>query len=338
MKKGITIKDIAQKLNMSISTVSKALHKDSSISTLTKERVEKLADEWDYVPNEAARHFKLSKTFTLGLIIPDLLDQFFVLAINGVEKIATQEKYNIIVSQSHEDAAHEEKIVNTMIRNRVDGLIIAISKNTNNMSSFQKLINIGIPVVFFARPPKAAFYNYVTTNNEDGVMKAMEFLFKKGHKRIAHIMGPESLSVSQLRFEEYKKSLQQHNIVFDPSLVKIVDLTPEVTFDAMQQLMKMKAPPTAIFTFKNYISLDAINYLKIKKPGLLKKIDFVGFGNLPLIRHLDHKPAASIEENSYEMGEEAARLIFQHIHSEDSGNPVSIKKIQIPCKLVIHKK
>jgi len=85
MKKGVTIKDIAQKLNMSISTVSKALHKDSSISTLTKERVEKQADEWNYVPNEAARHFKLSKTFTLGLIIPDLLDQFFVLAINGVE-------------------------------------------------------------------------------------------------------------------------------------------------------------------------------------------------------------------------------------------------------------
>ena len=338
MKKGVTIKDIAQKLNMSISTVSKALHKDSSISTLTKERVEKLADEWDYVPNEAARHFKLNKTFTLGLIIPDLLDQFFVLAINGVEKIAVHEKYNIIISQSHEDAAHEEKIVNTMIRSRVDGLIIAISKNTNDMGSFQKLVNIGIPVVFIARPPKAAFYNYVTANNEDGAMKAMEFLFKKGHKRIAHIMGPESLSVSQLRFEGYKKSLQQHNIVFDPSLVKIVDLTPEATFNAMQQLMKMKAPPTAIFTFKNYISLDAINYLKKKDPAQLKKIDFVGFGNLPLIRHLDHKPAASIEENSYEMGEEAARLIFQHIHSEDSGNPASIKKIQIPCSLVVHKK
>ncbi|HKB43239.1 MAG TPA: LacI family DNA-binding transcriptional regulator [Chitinophagaceae bacterium] len=338
MKKGVTIKDIAQKLNMSISTVSKALHKDSSISTLTKERVEKQADEWNYVPNEAARHFKLNKTFTLGLIIPDLLDQFFVLAINGVEKIAIQEKYNIIISQSHEDAVHEEKIVNTMIRNRVDGLIIAISKNTNDMSSFQKLINIGIPVVFFARPPKANFYNYVTANNEDGAMKAMEFLFKKGHTRIAHIMGPESLSVSQLRFEGYKKSLQQHNIVFDPALVKMVDLTPEATFNAMQQLMKMKSPPTAIFTFKNYISLDAINYLKTKSPAQLKKIDVVGFGNLPLIRHLDHKPAASIEENSYEMGEEAARLIFQHIQSEDSGNPVSIKKIQIPCRLVIHKK
>jgi len=337
MKRGVTIKDIAQKLNMSISTVSKALHKDSSISTLTIERVEKLADEWNYVPNEAARHFKLNKTFTLGLIIPDLLDQFFVLGINGVEKIAVQEKYNIIVSQSHEDAELEEKIVNTMICNRVDGVIIAITKNTNDMFSFQKLINIGIPVVFFARSPKATFYNCVATNNEDGVMKGMEFLFKKGHTRIAHIMGPESMPVSQLRFEGYKKSLQKHNIVFDPSLVKAVDLTPEATFKAMQQLMKMKAPPTAIFTFKNYISLDAITYLKKKDPALLQKIDFVGFGNLPLIRHLDHKPAASIEENSFEMGEEAARLIFQHIHSEDVGKPALIKKIQIPCRLVIHK-
>src|SRR5437762_2827499 len=123
MKKGVTLKDIATRLNMSISTVSKALSGDASISELTKQRVIKLSSDWNYVPNEAARHFKLNKTFTLGLIIPDLLDQFFVLAINGVEQIAAQQKYNVIVSQSHEDAAHESKIVDIMIRNRVDGVI-----------------------------------------------------------------------------------------------------------------------------------------------------------------------------------------------------------------------
>ncbi len=109
MKKGVTLKDIAKRLNMSISTVSKALSKDTSISTLTKERVHKQAQEWNYIPNESARNFKLNKSFTVGLIIPNLLDEFYVLAINGVESIAEKEKYNVILSQTHEDVANEEK-------------------------------------------------------------------------------------------------------------------------------------------------------------------------------------------------------------------------------------
>ena len=124
----VTIKDIAAKLNMSFSTVSKALNNDPSISTPTRERVKQLAADWNYIPNEAARHFKLNKTFTLGLIIPNMLDQFFVLAINGAEKIAARENYNVIISQSHEDPTNEERIVDLMKRNRVDGLIVVITK------------------------------------------------------------------------------------------------------------------------------------------------------------------------------------------------------------------
>jgi LacI family transcriptional regulator len=336
MKKGVTLKDIAVKLHMSISTVSKALSGDLSISELTKERVKKLAGEWNYVPNEAARHFKLNKTFTLGLIIPDLLDQFFVLAINGVEEVAAQEKYNVIVSQSHEDVAHENKIIDIMIRNRVDGVIVAITKNTNDMSSFYKLIDIGIPVVFFSRSPQEPSFNYVSANNEDGAMKAMEYLFKKGHKRIAHIMGPTSMQVSQIRFEGYKKALHKHHIAFDASLCKVVDLTTASTHKAMNLLMKIKSPPTAIFTFKNYISLDVIHYLKKNYPSRLKKIDLVGFGNLPLLQYLDHKPSASIEENSYAMGLEAAQLLFRNINLQESEEKEISHHIKVPCKLVIH--
>ncbi|MFI5130657.1 MAG: LacI family DNA-binding transcriptional regulator [Chitinophagales bacterium] len=337
MKKGVTIKDIALKLNMSVSTVSKALNNDLSISTPTKDRVKQLADDWNYIPNEAARHFKLSKTFTLGLIIPDMLDQFFVLAINGAEKIAAKEKYNVIISQSHEDPANEERIVDLMKRNRVDGLIVVITKKTQDMSPFLNLKNIGIPVVFFARPPKDDSFDYVTADNEGGALKATEYLINQGHQRIGHLMGPECMAVSQLRLQGYKTALQMNNIGFDPGLVQAVDLTEESTFLAMSQFMKMPSPPTGIFTFKNYISLDAIEYLKKNFPGMVNKIDFAGFGNLPLFRYLDHKPVASIEESSYEMGEEAARLLFQFIKEEDSMTMRAVQHIQIHCKLVVHK-
>ncbi|MGI8581987.1 MAG: LacI family DNA-binding transcriptional regulator, partial [Chitinophagaceae bacterium] len=334
--KGVTLKDIATKLNMSISTISKALSNDSSISILTRERVHKLAQEWNYIPNESARHFKLNKSFTIGLIIPDLLDQFYVLAINGVESIAEKEKYNVILSQSHEDVDKEEKITNVMISNRVDGVIVAITKNTFNMLLFQKLLSVGIPVVCIAREPTDHSFNYVLSDNKNGALKATEFLVKKKHSRIAHIMGPINMQTCQDRFEGYKLALQKHRISFDADLVKTVDFTKEATTKAMKELMKLKSPPTAIFTFKNYITIDAIEFLKTKHPEKLDVIDFVGFGNLPLLQYMDYKPAAVIDENSFEMGIKSAQLLFKIIHEENQESNVTQQNIQIPCKLIVY--
>jgi Transcriptional regulators len=317
---------------MSISTVSKALSNDINISALTKERVQNLATEWNYIPNESARHFKLNKSFTIGLILPDLLDQFYVLAINGVEEIAEKEKYNVIVSQSHEEVEKEQKITNLMISNRVDGVIVAITKNTTDMQLFQKLNSFGIPVVCISRRPADHSFNYVLSDNKEGALKATEFLIKKKHKRIAHLMGPAHMQTSKERLEGYKLALQKHNISFDPELVRTVDFTRESTVKAMKQLLKLKSPPTAIFSFKNYITIDAIEFLKIKYPDKLSKIDFVGFGNLPLLQYMDHKPVAVIDENSFEMGRKAAELLFKIIREESTGS----QHIQTPCKLIVY--
>lgn len=336
MNKAITLKDLAAKLNMSVSTVSKALNDNALISSITRSRVKKLASEWNYTPNEVARHFKLNKTFTVGLIIPNMLDQFYALAINGVEDIAGTEKYNVIVSQSHENPEKEEKIVELMKRNRVDGLIIAITKETQDMTLFHKLENIGIPVVFFARPPKDNSFDSVTADNESGAFEATDFLIKKGHKRIAHLMGPVSMEVSHIRFNGYKKAMQKNNIYFDPDLVKVVTLTTKSTFKTMVELMKLKNPPTGIFAFKNYLSLDAIEYFKRNNPSKIKKVDFTGFGKLPLLQYLDKKPAASIDENSYQIGLEAARLLFNKIDAHDKERTTISQQIKVPGKLVVH--
>ncbi|HZH97265.1 MAG TPA: LacI family DNA-binding transcriptional regulator [Flavisolibacter sp.] len=337
MKKGVTIKDIANKLNMSFSTVSKALNNDKSISAFTKQRVHRLAAEWQYVPNESARHFKLNKSFTIGLIIPTLLDQFYVLAINGVESEAEKEKYNVILSQTGEEVANEERISNVMIRNRVDGVIVAITKNTANMLHFEKLVSIGIPVVCIAREPASPSFYYVSSDNFEGAYKATAFLIKKGHRRIAHLMGPASMGTAQVRLAGYKQALEKNRLAIDPHLIKVVDFTEQSTVGAMKELMKLQNPPSGIFSFKNYINLDAIAFLKKKYLDRLGSIDFVGFGNLPLLQYLDHKPIASIEESSYEMGEAAADLLFRMIKAESIDLADVKQQIQIPCKLVVHK-
>lgn len=336
MKRGVTLKDIASKLNMSISTVSKSLSNHRSISKLTKERVNKLANEWSYIPNESARHFKLNKTFTIGLILPDLLDQFFIAAINGVEEIAEKENYSIILTQTHEDVAKEKRAANVMIKNRVDGLIVAITKNTVDMALFENFKSVGIPIMCFVREPQTHSFNCVSINNKEGAFKATNFLIKKGHKRVAHIMGPETLQISRLRYEGYAEALKKNKIPLDKEMVKSVDFSKAETEKAMLELINLASPPTAVFTFKNYITLDAIRFLKKNFPKKLEAIDFTDFGNLSLFEYLEKKPQASIQEDFYEVGRKAAILLFKMINEENKIDNKTPVNIEIPCKLVIH--
>jgi DNA-binding LacI/PurR family transcriptional regulator len=335
MKKGVTLKDMAIKLNMSFSTVSKALSNDESISQPTKERVRKLAKDWDYVPNEAARHFKQNKSYTLVFIVPDLLDQFYGLAVNGVEKVAEQHQYNVIVSQSHEDPVKESHIVDVMISNRVDGVIVTITRHTQNFAPFQKLINNGIPVVFFSRTPSLQEFDSVSSDNEEGARKAVEFLLKNGHRRIAHLKGPAGIQASHQRLQGYKDALQSADITYDPTLVREIDFSVSSTYAAIEALLLLQPAPTGFFIFKNYVSLDVIHFLKSIRSNA-KDIEVVGFGNLPLLQHLENKPSASIEENSFVMGMEAAKLIFDTIDKQEKEHVHNIRHIKVPCELVVH--
>lgn len=320
---------------MSISTVSKALSNNTSISTFTKERVAKLAKEWNYIPNEAARHFKQSKSFTLGLVIPDLMDQFYVQAINGVEAVAGSNKYQVIVAQSHEDTGKEEQIIQNLISNRVDGVIIAISKTTKKTELFQRLEQTGIPVVFLSRSLNDSAFDAVATDNENGAALAIDYLVKKGHRRIAHLMGPKALGTSHLRLEGYRNALEKRGIPYDPALVKEIDFSVGKTSKMMRVLFELPDPPTAFFTFKSYVSLDALRLIKEQYPQKLQQTDIIGFGNLPLIQYLDHKPCASIDENSFDMGTTAAELLLKHIDNQEDA-PLPVSQIRIPCRLIVH--
>jgi LacI family transcriptional regulator len=153
-KKLPTIKEIAKRLNVSVSTVSRALHDHPSIGLRTRMQVQQVAKEINYEPNQAAIFFKQGKTFTLGVILPNLQEQFFSIAINGIEKMAIENNYNVLISQSHDDPKREKQIVETMRRNRVDGIIVSVSKNSGDYKHFQELEQFNIPVVFFDRAPE----------------------------------------------------------------------------------------------------------------------------------------------------------------------------------------
>jgi DNA-binding LacI/PurR family transcriptional regulator len=332
-----TIKVIARQLNVSVSTVSRALHDHPGIGLRTKMRVQELARKLDYEPNQTAIFFKQGKTFTIGLVVPNLGEEFFSQAINGIEDIAIQNKYSVLIGQSKDDINRERAIVNTMKNNRVDGLIVSLSGTTATFDHFTALKKVGIPVVFFDRVPSSPDCNKVYSNMNSGTREAIEFLIEKGHRRIGVLNGPEEMSSTRERTETYKQSLIRKRLKIDLGLVTSTDLTKEGTCQAMQYLLSQRPRPTAILAINDYIALDAMQYAREQKLKINKDICFVSYSNLPITHYLEHPPMASVEQYPYEQGAKAAEVLISLIERETKkGEPESYVNFVINGQLVIN--
>jgi LacI family repressor for deo operon, udp, cdd, tsx, nupC, and nupG len=333
-----TIKEIARRLNISVSTVSRALHNHESIGLRTKTRVKELAAELNYEPNQRAIFFQQKKTFTIGVILPELSEAFFATAISGIEDTANSNKYTVLMGQSHDDEEREKRIVTTMKDHQVDGLIVSLAKNTENYDHFKALAKYDIPVVFFDRIPNLEDIHYVACNMESGTVQLVNFLLKKNHRAIALINGPEKLLASQQRKHGYIKAITNNRLKYDPSLIVSSDLTPTGTYDAMEQLLSAKRIPEAVVTFNDYVMLDAVQYAKKKKLKINKDIRFVSYANLPFSSHTAFPPMASLEQYPYQQGQKATELLLQLLNlkkEQRTGNP--FYKIIIEPTLIIKK-
>ncbi|RYY53108.1 MAG: LacI family transcriptional regulator [Chitinophagaceae bacterium] len=339
-QKPTTIKEIAKRLNISFSTVSRALHNHKNIGVGTKLRVQQMAKELNYEPNQTAIFFQQRKTFTIGVILPELSEAFFSTSITGIEDTAEKNKYTVLLGQSHDSEEREIKIVETMKNHRVDGIIISISKNTVNYEHFESLRKYGIPVVFFDRIPKMNEIHYVACNMISGTVQAVSYLIKKGHRSIGMINGPEKLFASQERKDGYIQAMTKNRLKFDPSLVVNSDLTLEGTQLAMEELLKSKRKPTAIVTFNDYVALDAIQFALKKKKKVNKDISFVSFANLPISSYSAYPPLASVEQHPYIQGQKATEILIELMNKtkQDPLQADAYYKIIIESQLIPHLK
>ena len=330
MNKPVTIVEIARVLHMSPSTVSKALNDHPSISAMTKERVKEKAKLLNYVPNEAARFFQQKRTNQIGIILPSLRDQFYVEALSGIEAAAVQHNYKVLLCQSHENVEKEKELAAMMLSQRVDALIITITKNTNCYEHIQQFEKFQIPVLYFVRSPKLEQSNYVKNNVFEAAKNATEFLIAKGHRSIAHLKGPDDLITSHERLEGYKWAMRSAGLTIHEDLIATTDLSEKGTVTAFQRVLQAPAKPTAVLTFKDHVALDAIEYLKANSPELLQKMEFVGFGNLSALRYMNNPLSASVEEHPYQLGEKAIRSILQLINQDPLQAPVQVSET---CRL-----
>lgn len=334
-----TLKEIATKLNFSISTVSRALHNHPSIGLRTTSQVQKLAKELNYEPNQSAVLFKQQKTNTIGVILPNLKEEFFSQAINGIEDVAKKNNYSVLIGQSHDVVEQEKQIINAMKNHRVDGLIVSISKHTKNYDHLTGMGKYNIPIVFFDRVPDLATVHKVSSDISAGTRLAIEYLVKNGHKIIGVINGPGEMKSSTERTNAYMEVLKKKKIKIDLSLITTTDLTQKKTYEAMDQLLSLKRRPTAIVTINDYVALDAIKYARKSKLKINKDICFVSYANLPITSYLEFPPLASVEQFPYQQAQKAAEILLDLLKKQKYPEAVvPLKNIIIEGQLVIHKK
>lgn len=338
-KKLPNIKDIAKELNVSISTVSRALNNHPAIGLRTRMRVQELAKKLNYEPNQTALFFQQGKTYTIGVIVPELSEAFFSSSVSGIEEAAEKAEYTVLLGQSHDKEEREKKIAETMKNHRVDGMIISISKNTTDYSHFQMLKRNNIPVVFFDRIPRMDEIHYVACNMISGTMQAISFLFKKGHRVIGMINGPEKMFASGERKQGYIQAVTKSRLKFDPSLIVNSDLTKEGTHAAMEELLKSKRKPTAIVAFNDYVALDAVQYAVQQKRKINKDICFVSYANLPINNYTAYPPLASVEQFPAQQGQKATEILLELLSKkgQDDNNNI-FYKIILDSQLVVHEK
>jgi DNA-binding LacI/PurR family transcriptional regulator len=334
-----TLKEIAQRLKISVSTASRAMHNHPSIGLRTKTEVQQLAKELGYEPNQTALFFKQQKTHVVGVVLPNLKEEFFSQAINGIEYVAKENNYSVLIGQSHDDVEQEKQIINTMKNHRVDGLIVSISKYTKDYDHLTALEKYNIPVVFFDRVPGISFVHKVSSDIYESTKQAVEFLINNGHRRIGVINGPNEMKSCKERTDAYMEVLKNKKIKIDLSLVVFTDLTQQKTFEAMIELLKLKRPPTAIITINDYVALDAIQYARKAKLKINKDICFVSYSNLPITNYLEFPPLASVEQYPYEQAKKATEILFELLNKRNNNEEkIFYRDVIIKGKLIIHKK
>jgi DNA-binding LacI/PurR family transcriptional regulator len=310
--KEITLKDLAKRLNTSISTVSRALQDHYSISAKMKTRVTELAKELDFRPNPLAMKLLKNKSFAIGVVVPEIAHNYYSKVLAGIEDSAISSGYNVMFCVSNESAQRETEVISSLIHSRVDGLLIAPSKETYDYSQFKVFEEKNIPLVFFDRYCEGLNASKALIDDYKGAYKAVEHLISTGRKRIAHIAGPPGLSNTIKRYSGYQDALNDHNIPVDEKLLIHCDLTKYSATKCTNFLLSIENPIDAIFTYNSYIAFEGI--ITVKKVGMKipDDIAFVGFANEPIISYIEPQLTAIIPP-AYLLGQEAFRLFLNQV-------------------------
>ncbi|MGF7040628.1 LacI family DNA-binding transcriptional regulator [Mucilaginibacter lappiensis] len=318
MFESYTIKDIAKALGLSTSTVSRALNGSYEIGAETKKLVLEYAEKVNYRPNPIALSLKEQKSHSIGVVVCEVANNFFSQAINGIESIAYNRGYHVIITQTHESFDRESANVQHLLSRHVDGLLVSLSAETTDTSQYKYLLEKGFPIVFFDRVAADVNTHKIIANNFKGSFDAAELLINAGFTKIAHLTNSNNLLISRERFDGFKAALDEHNLDFKPGYLKYCNhggmIQDEVEF-AIKELLNMDEPPDAIFIGSDRLTISCMHILKKMGVKIPDDMGIAGFTNSDVAELFD-PPLTVVRQPAFQIGQMATEMLIKTIESK----------------------
>ena len=315
-KEKTTIHDIARKLNITASTVSRALKDHPRISAETKKAVLKAAEKLNYQPNHIAAALRNGRSNIIGIIVPTIDRSFFASVVRGIEEIANKAKYNVMICQSYDNYENEVKTINALLNAQVDGIIASFAKTTEDFSHYLKVIDKGIPLIMFDRGNNNLEVSHVVVDDYFGSYEAVEHLILQGCKRIAHFTSTRKISIYKDRLRGYREALEAHGLSFDPELVVESNLQLEDGRQSMEKLLNLSNRPDGVFSASALGTLGAMQVLKENNLRIPDDVALVAFSNEQFC-YCTEPPITAIDQHSMRMGNAAAEIFLEEINKGD---------------------
>lgn len=327
----VTIKDIATALGMAASTVSRALRGSYEINEKTRARVEEYAQKVNYRRNTVAQSLREKRTRALGVVVPEISNNFFSEVINGIEDEAFTRGYQVMIFQTHESFEREKQTVQQLYERRVDGLLISLSGQTTDIEHISRYKKDDLSVIYFDRVPEDENVDKVVVDSFEGVYQAATWMIQNGKRKIALLTSPPDIYITKKRLAGYAKALEDNGIDYDEKLIKYCGFEPWEAHDAIKDLVK-NHQPEGFITCADRLSIDS--YEEFKKQltaGNTPLVPFFGFTNIN-VAHLLDPPINAIVQPAYEMGSRAAKLLIDKLEYNDRKHLGNRRTVPLPVE------
>lgn len=333
MKAKATLKQIAKELNVSVSTVSKALNDSPEISEMTKIKIKEYAKLKNYKPNIIGLNLKNRKTKTIGVIIPNILNSFFAKVFSGIEKVADEKGYNVIMCISNESLEKEAHTLEMLSNGTIDGFILSVSEEAQKLheyNHFKEIINDGTPIVMFDRIAEGVDCDKVIVDDFDSALNSTQRLIDLGCKNIALFSSIDNLSVGKLRAEGYLKALEKNNISINPNIILRTDSEDDLN-EKIEKIFNNN-PIDGIFALEESDSVAALKFGLKKGYKIPEELSIIGFADGILASRRLSPSLTTVSQHGIEIGEVAAKLLIDRLESKEEHLPYETVIIKTKLK------
>ena len=311
-----SLKDLADKLGVSIATVSRALRNSHEVGEEMTQKVKKLAKELNYRPNPFAQSLRKEAPRVIGVIVPNLVTHYYAAVLDGIEDYASKLGYSVISANSHEDHEREAQALDNFLNMHVEGIIACLAQDTTDYSHFEQLHEMGVPLVFFARCCLENMFSQVVGNGDVAAQEATRHMIETGSRRVAFIGGPNHLDMVRRRKHGYLEALRENRIPIDRDLVVCDKIDFDVARKATLRLLEGENPPDAILAFNDIITYAAFDAIKSKGLRIPEDVAIIGFTDGDTAAFVTPRLSA-IMDQAHVQGTKACQLLMKSINGDE---------------------